>query len=248
MTTTTKLCLHAGAAAATLADLEAVTTPAPTDSWQPIPHRTLIDLVGRNIGELGLSIVRQEHALWRDGARYFGILELQNGEQPDDYSLIAGIRNSHDKSFPAGLVVGSRVFVCDNLAFSGEIKIARKHTRYIMRDLPAMVNRAVGRLTEHRERQAVRIDAYKRTPLENTQVHDLAIRALDARVVPVTKLPKVLEQWRRPSHEAFQPRTAWSLFNAFTEVLKDSNALERPRRTQALHGLMDQVAGVLHRN
>jgi hypothetical protein len=28
------------------------------------------------------------------------------------------------------------VFVCDNLAFSGEIKIARKHTRFIVRDLP----------------------------------------------------------------------------------------------------------------
>jgi hypothetical protein len=33
---------------------------------------------------------------------------------------VLGLRNSHDKRFPAGLVGGSAVFVCDNLAFSGE--------------------------------------------------------------------------------------------------------------------------------
>jgi hypothetical protein len=30
----------------------------------------------------------------------------------------------------------------------------------------------------------------------------------------------VLSEWREPSHEAFKPRTRWSLFNAFTEVLR----------------------------
>ena len=35
-----------------------------------------------------------------------------------------------------------------------------------------------------------------------------------------SRLPKVIEAWEEPQHEAFQPRTAWSLFNAFTEVQK----------------------------
>ena len=33
----------------------------------------------------------------------------------------------------------------------------------------------------------------------------------------------MLKEWREPSHEAFEPRTVWSLFNAFTEVLKPSS-------------------------
>jgi hypothetical protein len=33
-------------------------------------------------------------------------------------------------------------------------------------------------------------------------------------------LPKVIEAWEEPKHEEFAPRTAWSLFNAFTEVQK----------------------------
>ena len=30
----------------------------------------------------------------------------------------------------------------------------------------------------------------------------------------------------------------WSLFNSFTEALKDGNLAELPKRTEALHGLL----------
>ena len=33
----------------------------------------------------------------------------------------------------------------------------------------------------------------------------------------------MLAHWRKPEHEEFAPRTAWSLFNAFTEAFKEIN-------------------------
>ena len=39
-------------------------------------------------------------------------------------------------------------------------------------------------------------------------------------MLPASRLPKVIEAWEGPRHEQFAPRTAWSLFNAFTEVQK----------------------------
>ena len=75
--------------------------------------------------------------------------------------------------------------------------------------------------------------------------HDLVIRALDSRVLPVTNIPGVLREWREPRHPEFCEggRTAWRLFNAFTESLKGSlDAL--PRRTQGLHGLLDSACGL----
>jgi hypothetical protein len=54
----------------------------------------------------------------------------------DDYTDTVGLRNSHDKSFPIGIAFGSRVFVCDNLAFHGEHVIRRKHTVKAKRELP----------------------------------------------------------------------------------------------------------------
>ncbi len=41
-----------------------------------------------------------------------------------------GIRNSHDKSLRLGLTAGLRVFVCSNMAFSGEFTpVLAKHTK-----------------------------------------------------------------------------------------------------------------------
>ena len=75
------------------------------------------------------------------------------------------------------------------------------------------------------------------------QAHDLIVRSLDARVVPVTRIPAVLTEWREPRHVEFrQGRTAWRLFQAFTESIK-GNLDALPRRTQALHGLLDTTCG-----
>jgi hypothetical protein len=236
------LIVHAGGSKVERIQVEAVPTPQATATWQPIPHGELIGLVERNIGQLGFKIVNESYALARDGARFFGTLDLENCRQAEDYRIVVGLRNSHDMSFPAGLAMGSRVFVCDNLAFSGEVQIARKHTRYILRDLPTLANSAVGRLNDLREKQDTRIVAYKGTALADGQAHDIIVRAVDARVIPNQRIPDVLNEWRKPRHAEFEPRTAWSLFNAFTETLKDANRFDLPKRATALHGLMDQVA------
>ena len=52
--------------------------------------------------------------------------------------------------------------------------------------------------------------------------HVLGIEAIRSDVLPASRLPKVLEAWEEPRHDEFTRRTAWSLFNAFTEVQKAS--------------------------
>jgi hypothetical protein len=89
-----------------------------------------------------------------------------------------------------------------------------------------------------------RFAAYKGKELADSAAHDLLVQALDARVLPVTHLPNVLREWREPRHSEFRAgKTAWRLFNAFTEALK-GNLDALPRRTQALHGLLDGACGL----
>lgn len=236
--------LHCGANAASLDQVLEVNTPEPTDTWHPISHSLLLTTIREQLTGLGLHSTNEEYGLWNDGLRMFGTFELVNGKQHDDYRLVVGIRNSHDKAFSAGLAVGSRVFVCDNLAFSGEITIARKHTRWIERDLPRLAAQAVGRITAMRARQDDRIEYYKHHRVRDTKAHDILIRSVDARVISNTQIAKVLQEWRNPRHKAFEKRNAWSLFNAYTEVFKGTNQLELPQRTTRLHGLLDQVTGL----
>ena len=81
------------------------------------------------------------------------------------------------------------------------------------------------------------------TEIEDRTAHDLIVRATDVGVCPIQLIPRVLHEWREPRHEAFAPRNAWSLFNAFTEALK-GNLIELPRRTEALHGLLEVLGGI----
>ena len=194
-----------------------------------------------------LSVVNQAHALSHAGDRYFGLIQVTNDAREGDYAWVLGLRNSHDKRFPAGIVAGAQVFVCDNLSFHGEVELSRKHTRFINRDLPMLTQRVIGQLQEKWHHQEQRIETYREFRLDNRDAHDLMVRAVDVGVCPVTILPKVVQEWRKPSHEAFRPRNAWSLFNGFTEALKGNLPL-LPGRTQALHGLMDGFVGLAGKN
>lgn len=236
------LVLHTGANVATMEQVRAVATPEQTKSYIPVAHHDIIDAVRGELVRDGFAVRSESHGLWNDGARYFGLMETA-GEH--DYALTVGIRNSHDKRFPASIALGSNVFVCDNLSFSGEVSLARRHTVNIMRDLPGLIQRAVGQLADIRKLQSKRIEAYKAA--EVTKGHDVAsliLAAVNADVIGKTMVYDVMTEWHTPRHAAFLPRTAWSLFNSFTEILKGNLPL-LPARTQKLHGLLDSHVGLL---
>lgn len=238
------LILHCGAQHVSMRDVQSVNTPASTKTWTPIPHAQLIQTVERTLKYTKLTVGTQAHSLTHDGQRYFGLMEIQGRRQSDEYCWVLGLRNSHDKTFPAGMVAGASVWVCDNLSFSGQVKFARKHTVNINRDLPQLVERSIGLLVSKWNDQDKRIEAYKDAEIEDAQAHDLIIRSTDVGVCSNRLIPSVLHEWREPRHEAFESRNVWSLFNAFTESLKDGSLAELPKRTEALHGLLDTHVGL----
>jgi Domain of unknown function (DUF932) len=241
------LILHAGGRSVELDALEHVLTPVATQTWQPLPHLELFQTVKETIERSGLRVTQAVHGLAKEGLRYFGMMQLASEDGDGEYGFVAGLRNSHDMSFPAGLAMGAGVFICDNLAFSSEITLGRKHTVHIRRDLPRLVTSAVGKLSDYRHRQNIRYERYHATKLMDSLAHDLIIQAVDAQSLPVTKIPEVLKEWREPSHAEFTAdgMSAWRLFNAFTEAMKGLDPALLSRRTVALHGLFDTACGVL---
>lgn len=238
------LMLHCGSTAVVRDVLNEIQTPEPTASWSPIAHVDLLNVVEGALKKVGLRTGIEAHGLTKDNNRYFGLLEVLGKSKGLGYSRVLGIRNSHDKSMAAGVVAGASVIVCDNLSFSGEVRIVRKHTAHIARDIEAIADTAVQQLLEHWNYQDKRIESYKACSVTDAQAHDLLIRATDTDVCPNRMLPHVLEQWRNPAHAVFKERTAWSLFNAFTESLK-GNLPELPSRTTRLHTLFDSHVRLL---
>jgi hypothetical protein len=238
------LILHCGAHKVDRYEVEDVPTPRSTSTWNPIPHIQLIQRVEHTLEANNLTIGTIAHSLTHDGARYFGLMEIQNGENSDDYCWVLGLRNSHDKTLPAGVVAGASVFICDNLSFSGEVKLARKHTRFIVRDLPQLVESAIGRMLGKWHDQHLRFTTYQQKHISNQAAHDLIIRATDVGVCSNKLIPAVLHEWREPEHKEFQAKNVWSLFNAFTSALKQTSLNELPKRSEALHCLLDSHVGL----
>jgi hypothetical protein len=226
-------------------EIKAVQTPEKTESWQPIGHAFLVDRVQNQIEENGWSIKDTYHSLHRYGQRYFGLFHIENtGVDNSERGTILGLRNSHDKCFPAGLCMGNAPFVCSNLIFTNEVVLARRHTKNILRDLSQVIARTLGQMTETWASDEQRIEAYKSHELDNAQANDLVIRSFQNGAISKAKIADVVGQWEKPEHEEFEDRNMHSLYNAFTHVLKGGvHAL--PNRSQALHGVLDSEVGLV---
>ena len=99
-------------------ELALVPTPAGTSTHKPIPHAEVINALIETLGFRHIAVHRDEYAVSRDGAKMFGIMELETQFAGCRFAI--GIRNAHDKSMRLAMTVGYRVFVCENMAFSGD--------------------------------------------------------------------------------------------------------------------------------
>jgi Domain of unknown function (DUF932) len=236
------LIIHAGASPVTYDDLHCVATPEGTETHVPVPHHEIVELVRYTLGFYGHEIAEEHHAITPDGARYFGLLSLRSPY--GDYTDTVGLRNSHDKSFPIGIAFGSRVFVCDNLAFIGDHVIRRKHTVKAKRELPGLVSEIVQPLQAQRIAQNQTLVRYQAAALTDEAADHAILTMYRQDIIGVQRIADVLEQWERPAHE-WGGKTAWRLFNAATLALVGKVA-EKPDLTKQLHKVIDGVCETVH--
>jgi hypothetical protein len=235
--------LHSGANAVSYDDLRAVNTPEPTSSHVPVPHHEIVELMRFTLGFHQHEIAEEHHAITPDGARYFGIMCLRSPY--GEYTDMLGLRNSHDKSLPIGIAFGSRVFVCDNLAFSADHVIRRKHTVRAKRELPALLADIIQPLKDQRIAQNQKLLSYQGTELTDAQADQAIMQMYRQDVIGVQAIGKVLDAYEDPPHN-WGEKTAWRLWNAATFALA-GKVTERPDITKSLHQVIDGVCShVVH--
>ena len=235
------LMLHRGATTIDYDGLRELDTPPATPSHVPIPHFRVVDLVKTAVGMYGHEIVGETHGVTEDGARYFGLLSLKSPYT--GYEDTVGLRNSHDKSFPVSVGFGSRVFVCDNLAFIADRSVRTKHTAALKLRLPGLIGEMIEPLALHRESQHRTFERYRAANLAD-ELADHAIMQMYRRgIINVQRVPDVLKQWEEPEHD-WGDRTAWRMFNAATFALHGrvmENATITPRLHQVIDGVCERV-------
>lgn len=191
--------------------------------WRPIPHHDLAVTLEQELQHRGIAIRRAAWSL--DPARQvlvggFSVLFPAPLGLPDmpgiEYAL--GIRHGNNLKYALTFAAGAQVTVCLNGLVSGTWVLVRKHTCGL--DLGTEVARGVDRFVE--ESRSVRncIDRLRERNLTRHQADHALMDAGRARLLPWSHLGQVERLYEHPEHEDFRSRTAWSLMNAFNEVVK----------------------------
>lgn len=221
-------------------DLKDLPTPQPTATHYPIPHWRLVECLAETLHFRHLEIVAEEYAVSHDAMRFFGAMTLNVEESGVRIAL--GLRNSHDKSFSLGLTVGRRVLVCDNLALFGDYTpIARKHTKGV--EVEAILSVAVDQMQRNFDPMRRQIEVFRGFDLSDARAK---LIIYDAFFGGEADLPKHLGtvvhgHYFEPKYPEFEPRTLWSLENAFTSSLKELEPVARLRAVGRLAPFLSKM-------
>lgn len=171
-----------------------------------------------------------------EGLRLFGVMAV-SVPTTDGFGFVIGIRTANGRSFATQLAAGARVFVCDNLAFSGElIAMNRKHTAHF--DLNADLSRAVDKYQQHLLTFGRKFEGLKNMPLERPIAAELILEAVSQDIVPARAFPAVLEAYK--AHRG--SLNAWDLHNMMTASFKQLSPAALFQSTARLGQLFELTA------
>jgi hypothetical protein len=224
---TGQLIIHAGGVRRTRVELATIPTPPGTDSWKPIPHSDLVSELVQGLNRQGVIIRREEYGTHgRDDSRLFGVMDLAIPElDTTDFGMSLGLRGANDKSMSIQVIAAARVFVCDNMAFSGSggaFVLKKRHTSRL--DLARVVPAAIDSYLEKAGAFRLDIDQMKNLDLTDGKAKELIYDAFaNHEVLPLRMFPRIGRLYFDDDVQraSFQDRNLWSLNNAFTEGVKE---------------------------
>ena len=214
------LLLHCGGKHASLYELQQIQLPTETDTYKPVSHYELaLNLADVASGLLnGYTLSKSSFGLARGGNQMFGVHTFQNGS--DSMGLSIGFRNSYDKSMSVGIAIGATVFVCDNLALTGDISLMRKHTTNVWEDLETMVVTTVYRSQHNFQHIVQDANLFKQKSISDNEAYQFLGLLYGHGVISPRQIPIVKKEWLNSEYEEFSGRNTWSFYNACTEALK----------------------------
>ncbi|OPY11582.1 MAG: hypothetical protein A4E69_02786 [Syntrophus sp. PtaB.Bin138] len=197
-----------------------VPLPEETDSYQPVSHYDLTDrllTVSRDI-LTDYCLVGEKYALARQGQQMFAFLQFR--KEAADLGLCIAIRNNYDRSMSVGMAIGATVFICVNLALTGEIAVMKKHTKNVWTTLEDLAISTIYRSQRNFQTIQVASERMRGIPFSDSDAFSTMGILFGMDIVSPRQIPIVKEEWLRARHEVFRERNAWSFYNACTEALK----------------------------
>ena len=235
------LLIHKGGEYCSLDDLRDIPLPQETRTYKPVSHYDL----AKNLAEVssgllrGYQLEKAQYGLAREGNQMFGIHSYRNGIS-SSMGLSIGFRNSYDKSMSVGIAIGASVFVCDNLALTGDIAIMRKHTANVWNDLEELTITTIYRSQHNFTKIVEDAEIMRGRYLSNDDAFRMIGLMYGNDIISPRQIPVVKREWLNPTQPDFEERNVWSLYNAVTESLKSSPPNKIMEKHIALHEILSE--------
>ena len=201
--------------------------------YQSLNHSDVADELISSIVKRSIPIKSQKFTVCKDGAGMLGVVEVMLNNGAEDFaSYQIGIRHSNDGRWSLGMIMGLQISVCTNGMFFAEKVLNRKHTSGI--NLGDSINQGMEWYLANYKRMCAQINGLKRTRVGDQWANTLLVDAGMENVVPWSVLKDVTMEWRKPTFEDFEERTAWSLYNAFTYRIKKMSPVSQMNRLQGV--------------
>lgn len=196
----------------TYSQLKLLPLPKATATWKPISFSRIINELYHNINQHDVIIDREQLAVSHDALKMFATFDLRYGDN-GEYQAALGLRTSNNKTLSVQIAIGARVFVCDNMSFSGDmIALKRKHTAKL--DITAEMAKGVDKYFKSYERFQGDIARLKGKMLLESDAERMIYTAFDKEILPVRLFHSVVKSYRDVrSHSHI---SQWQLHNCFT--------------------------------
>lgn len=198
--------------------------PAPvgTSTWRPVAHADLVAVLREQLDGFGYQIAREQYAVGKQGLALFGTFDMvPDLAKTTGRAMALGFRHSNDRALSIQVVGGLRVFVCDNLALSGEKVALHKHSRRF--SLVQLIREGLDRwIGAYKRFEESVVDAEARVLSDD----EAKVKLFDLRyqgVLPVSIFDDAASNYFRAETLGYAdsaPRSAWGLHNACTRAVK----------------------------
>lgn len=205
-----------------------------TKTYTPVSHSQLVETILETIDKDSTKF-NVETAVNKNGNQLFGVVKFEDGRA-------IGFRNSYDKSLAVGMCVGSRVFVCDNLAFHGDITVNALHSGRL--DIIRLTQHTLMNTEVHHANFQKEIEVFRSIEMNTTHV-ELVVKCLQSfRLTDKTMTHDIMNEFIKPHFEDFKEPNLWSAYNAVTYTLKRAPVYKALQSYTGTHRIMELVAGI----
>ena len=203
-------------------ELFQIPLPEKTQSYAPVSHQFITELLENRIQGTGLKITSESYNTASEGKQVIGLLDI--AAESSDFGYRIAWQNSYDKSRPVIFVAGTNVLICSNGLILGDTKFVRRHTGTVAIEVEDRIAEAMEEIQALLKQSQSYAEQMKLITLDKTATAELCGRLLmEHDIITTTQLSIIRQEYREPTYPDLAGDTLWNLYNHTTHALKKTH-------------------------